>query len=108
MPLLIPIDPVPAQRFNVTLDGQKVTLTLRQVGRGMFLDLAVNGDDVLDGAICEHNTPIPFMEMTRFHGCFVFEDSLGNQAPEYNGLSTRWKLYYFDKAEKWKLSLKRN
>lgn len=97
----IPLSNLSNQRFNVVLDGQNCTVTLKQNGAALYLSLAVDQVDVVTNHICNNDSPIPIFKTTAFSGCLVFHDVLGDSHPDYSGLSDRYYLVYLAEGEKW-------
>ena len=50
--LKIPLDAIPNQTFNITLNEQNCTIHLYQRGEYMYMDLAVDGNTIRQGMIC--------------------------------------------------------
>lgn len=98
----IPLSSLSNQRFNVVLDGQNCTVTLKQNGVALYLSLAVDQVDVVTNHICNHDSPIPIFKTTAFSGRLVFHDVLGDSHPKANGLADRYYLIYLAEGEKWR------
>jgi len=95
----IPLQTIPAQQFRIVLDGQNCTITLRQKGERLYIDLLVDDTAVICGGICLDMAPlIPFAQ-TIFKGDLRFYDTLGTQAPHWEGLNDRYILLYFSDSE---------
>lgn len=90
---------IPAQRFQVDLDGQYCTITLRQKGNRIYLDMDTADDPVVRGAICLHGVDIIQSYSPYFTGSLHFYDTLGASAPQYEHLGTRYRLYYVSAGE---------
>jgi len=95
----IPLSPIPGQRLQVILDDQNVTLTLRQKGSRMYLDLDVSGTPIMGGAICSDRSNVKQFKTIPFKGGLFFVDTEGRDAPQFDGLSTRWVLMYLSEDE---------
>lgn len=93
----IPLRQVPSQTFLISLDEQDCTISLYQRGDRLYLDLAVNGEIVRQGAICLPAINIGG-EPYPFSGFLFFADGLSEPdkqwPPQYTDLGTRYKLYY--------------
>lgn len=100
---LIPLSPLPNQRFSVILDDQNVTITLKQNGGAVYLSLECNQELVVSGHICNNDIPMPIFKTTKFKGLLAFHDSLGKSHPHYEGFGTRYLLVYLSEDEKWPL-----
>lgn len=64
------------------------------VGSALYMDLAVNGRAVVQGALCLHNQLVVRDPYLGFVGDFVFIDMQGAAPPHPAGLGTRWHLTY--------------
>jgi hypothetical protein len=92
--LYIQVQALPAQTFQVVLDGQECTISLYQrVGR-MFLDLAVGDVGIRKGAICQHNADVIQSESRFFSGNLRWLDTRGQRPPEWQGIGDRFFLVY--------------
>lgn len=95
----VPLTPTPGQRLQIVLDDQNVTLTLRQKGERLYIDLDVGTARVMSGAICNDRCNVKQYKTMAFSGGLYFVDTQGNEAPQYFGLGTRWGLLYLTEAE---------
>ncbi len=95
----IPLQPVPAQQIQVTLDGQLCAFTIYVKNQCMFLDAAVNGSTVayaIQAVNLVHLVPTAYLGFT---GILTFYDTQGTSDPVYTGLGSRWVLLYLDQAD---------
>ncbi len=93
----VPIQPVPAQTFEVTLGNQDCTITLTQRSTGLFIDLAVAGNPVLSGTYCNDRVSLVRRAYLGFVGWLYFVDtSNAGVDPTYDGLGSRYLLIYED------------
>lgn len=91
----IPLSQIPNQKFRVVLGGQNCTVKLYQRGDHLYMDLAVNANVVMSGAICMANTNIVQYESIHFSGCLFFIDKTGyDEAPNYKEFNTRFALMF--------------
>lgn len=90
----ITIRPIRAQQLEVTLGGQPFVIRLYQHTTGLYMDLSVNGADLLNGVICQNYNRIVRYPVLKFKGDLFFIDTQGNDDPHYSGLGTRFKLIY--------------
>lgn len=97
--LTIPLQQVPNQFLAVTLGDQYCELNIYQKEQGLFMDLAVNGQDVKSGILCHGNWLMIRYPVYNFDGDFLFLDTQGSDDPYYTGLGTRWVLCYYAGAE---------
>lgn len=95
----VPLSPTPGQRLQIVLDDQNVTLTLRQKGARMYIDLDVGVTRVMRGAICCDRTNVKQYKTMPFRGGLFFVDTEGREAPQFEGLGTRWFLMYLSEDE---------
>ena len=95
----VPLSPIPGQRLQIVLDDQNVTLTVRQKGPRMYIDLDVGTTRVMSGAICYDRTNVKQYKTMPFTGGLFFVDIEGRDAPEFEGLGTRWFLMYLSEDE---------
>lgn len=95
----IPLSPIPGQRLQIVLDDQNVTLQLRQKGARLYIDLDVSGTPVMGGAICSDRTNVKQFKTMPFRGGLYFVDTKGRDAPQFEGLGTRWVLMYLSEEE---------
>jgi hypothetical protein len=93
---VIPLQPVPAQTFNVTLGEQLCSITLYQRAYGMFLDLKVDDKQILTGALCMNLVKIVRSEYLGFIGDLCFNDTQGNEDPFYGLLGSRFVLLWLE------------
>ena len=90
----VPVQPIPNQTLNISLGGQSCTLNLYQQAFGMYLDVIIGTNPIVQGIICLNNNLIVRNTYFGFLGDFVFIDTQGSSDPVYTGLSSRWFLAY--------------
>ena len=96
----IPLQPIPAQRLQVVLDGQNCTLAVYTRGRSLYADLDVGSNTVFRGAICRYGADVVQSPTLLFSGSLHFYDTQGGmQDPEYTGLGSRYILLYLSAGE---------
>ncbi len=95
----IPIQPVPSQITKVVLGAQNCQILIYQKPQGMFVDINVNGADVVTGVIARDAVPLVCREYAGFSGNLVFIDTQGNGDPVYEGLGSRYSLVYLTAEE---------
>lgn len=95
----IPLQPIPAQTFKVVLAGQNCTLNIYQKSQGLFLDLNVDGVDIVQGVIARNAVKLNCREYEPFVGNLIFIDTQGSSDPEYTGLDSRFGLVYITTDE---------
>lgn len=100
----IPVRAVANQAFQCVLGDQNCSIRLFtrhtvDLGNKLYIDLAVNDAQMLNGVLCQDGLMLPYYEYLGFVGGLVFLDMQGDEDPEYTGLGDRWQLVYMDKAE---------
>lgn len=90
----IRISPNPNQRFNVTLNGQNCTISLKQMGSYLYLGLAVDSFVICEGAICQEAAEIIQSPSPYFKGSLFFIDTEGSNPPDWSGLGARYRLIF--------------
>lgn len=101
--LEIPLMAYVNQGLLVVLGEQECSVAIYQRGTGMYLDLYNGGETVCQGAICQPGMGIVQVATSAFSGQLYLLDTLsrGNeqQDPKWEGLGTRWRLYWLDAEE---------
>lgn len=112
--LIVPVQAIPAQSLNVTLNGQACLLTLRQndsvpnFDSALYLSVAWSSATVpsgqLNGILCLNAVRIFRNLYWGFLGDFAFFDTApdpvyGPQAPYYTGLGSRFILAYLETTD---------
>jgi hypothetical protein len=92
--MVVPLDAVPNQSFNVTLSGQSCTLRIAQKTTGMFIDVLVANALIIGGVLCLDRTWIVRDTYLGFAGDLFFADTQGTTDPTYTGLGSRYLLIY--------------
>jgi hypothetical protein len=97
--LLVPIQPLPNQTLQVQLDGQACTLNIYQQAYGLYMDVLVNGTQIIGGVLCENLNRIVRSLYLGFLGDFLFVDLQGSSDPVYTGLGTQFALIYLEQSD---------
>lgn len=101
--LELPLEATPNQELLITLDDQDCVVAVYQRGTRLYLDVAVSGATVRQGAICQAGERILQGATDAFAGqlYFIDERSQPNRqaAPQWEGLGTRWRLYWLSPEE---------
>jgi len=93
--IAIPLQPIPAQAFNVSLDGQPCRIALYQKGDRFYTDLSINGVVIVQARMVLNSVWIVRYAYLGLVGDLVMFDTMGtDDGPNYDGLGTRYKLYY--------------
>jgi len=95
----IPIQPVPSQTFQVTLDAQLCQFSIYVKNQCMFMDAVVNGQAIAYAVQCKNLVSLVPTAYLGFSGLLVFNDTQGSSDPVYTGLGSRWVLLYLDSAD---------
>lgn len=99
----LPLESTPNQEFLVTLEDQDCTIALYQRGERIYLDLSVDSAPVRQGAVCMPGMGIIQGAESGFVGqlYIIDERSIPNRQrpPQWEGLGTRWRLYYLTVEE---------
>ena len=95
----IVISKLPAQRFQVVLDGQYCVFTLRQKGKRIYLDLAVGETRVCSGGVCVPGADVIQSPSPHFSGSLHFLDLTGQAPPQWADLGGRFVLLYLSEGE---------
>lgn len=98
--IAIPLQPIPAQAFNVTLGDQPCRIALYQKGDYFYLDLTVNNVTVVQARMVQNSVWIVRYAYLGLVGDLVMYDTQGtDNSPTYDGLGSRYQLYYLTPAE---------
>ena|SRR5690348_1142035 len=98
--IVIPLQPIPAQAFNVSLNGQLCRIVLYQKGDYFYMDLTVNGVVALQARMVLNSVWIVRYAYLGLVGDLVMFDTQGtNDGPTYDGLGSRYQLYYLTPDE---------
>jgi hypothetical protein len=92
---VIPITAVPSQTFSVQLAGQDCDIALYQKSTGLFMDLTLNGVQILSAMLCLDRVYLVRYAYLGFVGNLAFVDTQGTIDPSYDGLGSRFILAYF-------------
>ena len=93
--VIVPISAIPAQRFQVVLNNQNCTITIKKRGEYCYLSLMCYGNIVTENTIClAGNNLVPYNNQY-FSGSLMFIDKSGHYGvPKYELFGTRYKLVY--------------
>lgn len=87
------------QTVNVTLANQACTIRLVQRDSGIYIDLSLNSIPILQGVPCWYGNKIVRYSYLGFIGDLVFLDTQGQSDPSWDGLGTRFLLFYLEEGE---------
>jgi len=91
---IVTISAIPAQTFSVSLGGQQCTVSIYQKSIGLFMDLAVDGNQILTAMLCLDRVGLVRFAYLGFAGQLAFVDTAGYSDPYYTGLGSRYILTY--------------
>lgn len=95
----IPIQAVANQIVKIVLDGQNCQILIAQRNENIFVDVNVNGVDLVCNALARDSVPIICREYVGFSGQLMFIDSSAADDPQFSGFGTRWFLVYLSESE---------
>ena len=92
---VIPLTAVASQSFTVQLNGQNCDINIYQKSTGLYFDLTVNGESIVNTMICLNAVGLVREVYLGFIGQLVFIDTQGSDDPYYTGLGSRYILTYW-------------
>lgn len=98
---IIPLQTLPAQSFITILDEQNVEISVYQRFDRLYMDISLDDAPIATGCICLNNQPV-IQQSTPFIGQLVFIDTLGDTAPQWDGIGgdeARYQLLYLTPLE---------
>jgi hypothetical protein len=95
----VPVQAVSSQQLQCLLGNQAVTLEIAQMTYGMFMNVAVSGNAIINGVICENLNRIVRSVYLGFLGDFIWFDTQGTTDPIYTGIGARYQLLYLSTAD---------
>lgn len=96
---LIPTSALPNQEFTIVLDDQDCTIGLKWMQRRLYLTLFVGDVRIASNLICENRVNILQRRLLGFNGTLHFWDTDGYRPPVWDGLNTRYLLYFVSAVE---------
>lgn len=97
--LIVPLQPLASQTVSVNLANQNTQIEVYQTDYGMFMDVAVNNQPIINSVLCENLNRIVRDAYLGFIGDFCFIDNQGSDDPFYAGLGSRFSLAYLEVAD---------
>lgn len=91
---IIPVVAVPSQSFTIQLGNQNCAINIYQLETGLYFDLTVNNQNIVNTMICLNLVGLVREEYLGFVGQLAFVDTKGNNDPTYDELGTRYQLIY--------------
>lgn len=95
----VPLQPIPAQVLNISLGGQRCTLSIYQKSTGLYVDVVVDGLAKRSCVLARDRVRLIRQTYLGFVGDLAFVDTQGSQDPEYAGLGNRFLLVYLSPSE---------
>lgn len=95
----LPVKAEPNQRFSVVLNNQDCTIELFQRYDRLYLNLFVNDAPVVLGVVCLDRVNLAITSSPLFKGFLYFADTLGDSAPQWEGLGSRYWLIFAREEE---------
>ncbi|MEB0359554.1 hypothetical protein VC566_00615 [Citrobacter freundii] len=95
----ISIEPKKSQTLSINVAGQLCVIRLIQRESFMYMDLTVNGYPIMQGVPCLYGNKMVGYSYLGFKGDLVFIDNDGQSDPFYEGLGSRYILYYIEENE---------
>jgi len=99
MSQIIPLKALPNQQVQIQLSGQAVTINVFQQAYGLYVDVYVGANAIIQGVIAENLNRIVRSAYLGFIGDFVFWDAQGSSDPVYTGLGDQYQLVYLDSSD---------
>lgn len=95
----IPLQQTPSQLIRSVLGGQNFQLLIYQKPQGLFVDVNVDGVDVVTAVIARDTVPIICRDYIGVQGNILFVDTQGDSDPEYSEFGMRYSLLYLTQDE---------
>lgn len=99
MPQVVPLRPIANQTLQAQLGGQACTINVFQQVYGLYVDVFIGTQGIVEGVIGLNGTLIVRSSYLGFSGDLVFADIQGIDDPVYTGLGSRWQLLYLTADE---------
>lgn len=97
--ITVSILPEKSQSISVDLAGQQCVIRLIQRPSYIYMDLTVNGIPIIQGVPCLYGNKIVRYSYLGFKGDLVFIDNYGQSDPYWEGLGSKYTLYYIEESE---------
>lgn len=97
--LIVPTQPHPSQVITITLASQPCMINIYQKSTGLYIDLYLNSAPIVTGVICENANRIVRDAYFGFVGDLMFVDTQDSADPTYDGLGTRYLLFYVEESD---------
>lgn len=97
--MIIPVQPIPNQSFQVQLANQPCTIQLTQTAFGLICNLYISSTLIIGGVLCENLNRIVRSLYLGFIGDLIFNDTQGSNDPIYPGLGSRYQFIYLESSD---------
>ncbi|EOC2804494.1 hypothetical protein ACI3GA_004620 [Escherichia coli] len=97
--ITVSVLPSKSQSISVSLAGQPCNIKLVQRQSFMYMDLTVNEVPIMQGVPCLHGNKMVRYSHLGFKGDLIFIDNDGESDPQWEGLGSRYLLYYIEENE---------
>lgn len=87
------------QTITVTLNNQACTIRLVQRESALYMDLSVNNVPLIQAVPCWYGGKMVRYSYLGFVGDLVFLDLQGSSDPTWDGLGTRYQLFYIEDTD---------
>ncbi len=99
MAVQVTLQPVASQQVQTVLGGQQCQIAVYVKNQCMFLDMMVNGTQVIYAVQCKNLVSLIPTAYLGFVGWLMFIDTQGSEDPKYTGLGSRWQLLYLTEGD---------
>lgn len=99
MAVQVTLQPVASQQVQTVLGGQQCQIAVYVKNQCMFLDMMVNGTQVIYAVQCKNLVSLIPTAYIGFVGWLMFIDTQGSEDPKYTGLGSRWQLLYLTEED---------
>lgn len=99
MAVEVTLQAIPSQQVQTVLGGQQCQISVYVKTQCMFLDLNVNGVQIIYAVQCKNLVSLIPTAYLGFAGWLMFLDTQGSEDPKYTGLGSRWQLLYLTEED---------
>ncbi|WP_262771420.1 phage baseplate plug family protein [Enterobacter asburiae] len=97
--ITVSVLPQKSQSILVDLAGKQCIIRLIQRESFLYMDLTVNGNPLIQGVPCLYGNKMVRYSYLGFSGDLAFIDNEGESDPYWEGLGSRYTLYYIEENE---------
>lgn len=99
---IVPLNPTYNQTTSIVLNNQATTLNVYQLSTGLYMDVLLNGVQIVGGVLCLNRNLIIINSYLGYSGDFIWvanqttkiNNLLTGPDPTYTGLGSIYNLYY--------------